>query len=114
MLNLNGLNNLETIEDGNFAVTEMPLFNNISALSSLEFIGGTLTINYTPLATLNGLNNLQTLEGNLFFAYNESLNDYCALENLIIVNSYSGQIVAIADTAYTPSVQDIIDGNCNE
>lgn len=114
MLNLNGLNNLETIEEGFLSVAESPLLDNISALSNLEFIGGTLTINYTPLTTLNGLDNLETLNGDIFMAYNEDLANYCALNTLVIDNSYSGQIVGIAENAFIPTVQDILDENCSQ
>ncbi|WP_034057934.1 hypothetical protein [Lacinutrix jangbogonensis] len=112
LLSLNGLNNLEAIEDGQFSITESPLLTNISALSNLKLIGGTLSINFTPLTSLNGLSSVESLGGDMFFSFNTQLNDYCALNNLIIQNTYSEEINALGN-AYDPTVQDIIDGNCS-
>ncbi|WP_044398562.1 hypothetical protein [Lacinutrix sp. Hel_I_90] len=111
MLNLNGLDNLTTIEDGILNITESPVLTNINALSSLEMIAGDLIINYTGLTSLNGLESLDVLEGDMFFQFNPELNNVCALENLVIQNGYSGEIFSIGNL-YVASVQDIIDGNC--
>lgn len=100
LLNLDGLNNLQSI-NGALIFGSNPNLLNIDGLSNvLEVQDFITTLDIFPC---NGCSPVAT--------GNESLTDFCGFENLFTNGIY--QDVEIADNAYNPTVQDIVDGNCS-
>ncbi|MBT8303185.1 MAG: hypothetical protein KJP09_01855 [Bacteroidia bacterium] len=105
---------------------------SITTLEGLEEIDELYYVwisNNNALNNLNGLENLANIIPNNFFpsimiglvleeggttpsAPNPSLTDFCALENLFTNIDPTSIEILIANNAYNPTVQDIIDGNC--
>ena len=59
---------------------------DISGLSNITTIDGSLRITFTKLTELNGLNNLQHVGGSLFISWNDDFNFVDGLNNLTSVN----------------------------
>ncbi len=86
LTSLTGLDNLTYI-DGCLHIGDIPLGNplliNLSGLNNLDTIGGDLTITFNHnLTNLTGLNNLLFIGGNLYVIINESLFDFTGVDNL--------------------------------
>lgn len=90
LISLEGLNALSTVE-GNIFIERN------SSLSSLE-----------GLEELTSVGSIEI--GGAIYEGNNSLTNFCSLQNLFTNGTYGN--VAIANNAYNPTVQDIIDGNC--
>ncbi|MEZ4796342.1 MAG: hypothetical protein R2785_04135 [Flavobacteriaceae bacterium] len=103
--NFNGLNNLLQIGISNdipftgLYFSGNPLLSNIDALSNLEKV-------YGVIRTYHILN-FESIGNN-------SLADFCGLENLFSNGVYNINGLRIEHNAYNPTVQDIIDGNCSQ
>jgi len=84
LLNINGLNNLETVK------TDLWLYGvenltNIDGLSKLKYIGRSLVIAGTKIENLDALENLTSvasLEGGLLLVQNPNLTDISGISNL--------------------------------
>jgi len=119
---LEGLEGLNSI-NGHVTIGYADILN-LDGLNNLSYIGGHLTIgNTNNLVSLSGLNSLTEISGGVFIgtayvngavyvAENTNLTNLCALQNLFTNGSYGA--VNIANNAYNPTVQDIIDGNCSQ
>ncbi|MBT8303186.1 MAG: hypothetical protein KJP09_01860 [Bacteroidia bacterium] len=101
----------------NLSVVDYFFINQMDGLTSLEVFNNLVTVNDLSilsndnLVSLNGLNNLQAVE-NTTISNNNVLVNYCALENLFNNGNYGE--VTIEDNSFNPTVQDIIEGNCEE
>ncbi len=133
LITLFGLNNLSQIGitddidisnqfDPSFIINYCPSLNSIEALNSLKkaqnfIIGGTV-----KLESLKGLENLELVTGNLSIGYpsihgsgaNINLIDYCALRHLFVNGEYISEFVTIHSINFSPTIEDIIDGNCKK
>ena len=133
LITLFGLNNLSQIGitgnsdnsnqfDPSFIINYCPSLNSIEALHSLKktqnfIVGGTL-----KLESLKGLDNLELVTGNLSIGYpsqhgsgiNTNLVDYCALRHLFVNGEYISEFVTIYSINFSPTIEDIIEGNCKK
>ncbi|MFD2914319.1 leucine-rich repeat domain-containing protein [Psychroserpens luteus] len=113
--------------ENNDALTTLVGLEQITEISFLW-----ITYN-EALIDLNGLDNLTSINVSPFFssiqfliglkgqddgtstpAPNPNLSNFCALENLLVNGNGLAIPIGIANNAYNPSSQDIIDGNCVE
>ncbi|MGV6832729.1 MAG: hypothetical protein ACWA5P_14350 [bacterium] len=140
LTNLNGLESLETIKmDNAFIGLQIQGNNGLTSIDGLEnliSIGNSNTLNdlvaiiitsNQNLQNLNGLSGLLEANGLIQFWYscgildgdlcnNAILNDYCGLQNLFTNGIYGelhNGIINPGDN-YSPTIQDIIDGNCSQ
>ncbi|MBU2555744.1 MAG: T9SS type A sorting domain-containing protein [Bacteroidetes bacterium] len=82
IVNLNGLNNLVSIEQ-NLVITQNSLLTDLSGLNNLTYIGGNLAItNNSSLTNLSGLDNLGYLGGSLLVLENYSLQTLTQFKTL--------------------------------
>lgn len=87
--NLNGLNMVTQIGDGGLYIQNNEILINLTGLDSLEtilgdlVIGGEYPLNYNnSLINLSGLNLLDSIEGGLYIGYNLNLVSFSGLELL--------------------------------
>ncbi|GAA3568127.1 hypothetical protein [Snuella lapsa] len=142
--NLDGLSNIKIITDDLFIGQGLDLkggnssLEDISALSNIESIGGTLIIynngnltsltgleslesvgrhlviaNNDNLNSLNGLESLKTVGQNLEINDNGNLSNLCALQPLLNNNGLSGYY-RIENNSFNPTKSDLINGFCKE
>ncbi|WP_298419854.1 hypothetical protein [uncultured Kordia sp.] len=105
------------------AITDLSALSNITS-ADIVSIGGN-----DALTSLNGLDNLTNIDwmliGNdlefdiVVNSPNNSLTDFCALQNLFTNGTYptvnsTFNGVYIENNLFNPSIQDIIDGNCSQ
>ncbi|WP_310993223.1 hypothetical protein [Aequorivita marina] len=88
LISLSGLNNITAIGEGGFYIEKNYLLKN-----------------------LNNLDRISIIEGPLSIERNILLKDFCALNDLITEGSFGTYLVL--RNLYNPTIQDIIDGNCN-
>lgn len=135
LLNIDGLNNIETI-DGHLIFINNQLLNDITGLSNLKNINGDLKFsNQNQITSLEGLNSLTSIQEYLIIEFNPNLNNLDSLESLANVgelvqlignqqlNDFCGLTTLFengwADTytvygnLYNPTFLDISDGNCS-
>jgi len=136
LVNLDGLRGLENIAyenrgqlNGWTRVSEIWIRNNdslknIDGLIRVPSVKNIIITNNLALQNLNGLGGI--IENSYFRTYlscelytnlppycgNENLSDLCGLQNLFLNGTYDS--VYIQGNAFNPSIQDIIDGNCNQ
>lgn len=120
-LNRLPLENLDHFQDlrrinKRLVVSEMYNLENMSGLQ-LEYLGDDLGIQKNQL--LNSLSGLESITqvgpyGKIEIYLNSSLNDYCAL-NQIITEPHFADLESwyVWGNAYNPVRQDLLDGNCN-
>ena len=106
---LSGLNNLLKVESGNatalLKINNNSALTNLNALENLDFVNGYIIFSETCGAT----------DGSICFNYN--ITDYCGIRNLLASNTYteiSWMPPIEFEGLFTPSVQDIIAGNCSQ
>jgi hypothetical protein len=129
LTSLEGLNQLTTVTflriSYNDGLTNLAELSNLVSAPEGISIGGN-----DALTSLDGLENLTTcnwvlIGRDLDFdvindAPNQSLVDYCALQNLFTNGTYVDPPtsifngVEIVNNPFNPSIQDIIDGNCSQ
>lgn len=116
--NLNGLSSIKTIYDDLFIGEGLDLkggnssLEDISALSNIESLGGTLIIyNNDNLTNLEGLESLKSINQNLVIDNNIKLDNFCALKLLFNNSGLSGDYF-VKDNSFNPTKMDLIDGNC--
>ncbi|TYA58875.1 cadherin repeat domain-containing protein [Formosa maritima] len=135
LTNLEGLNNVEIVTNG-LRIQSNPLLTNINDLNSLSRVSGGFVIDLNnSLENLDGLNNLNKAFGGLSIYKNHSLvnidglynldqvtnqlnisNNYelfnfCGITNLIENGGLLGEYNTYFN-GYDPTIQDILDGNC--
>ncbi len=110
--NLNGLESLEIIE-GVFQVTNNYRLENIYGLSNLKHIGGEFLIYKNSILTsMDGLQNLEYISFT-DICDNDSLTDFCALKN-VLSTLEDERMVQICNNRYNPTVQEIVNGDCQQ
>lgn len=110
LLNLDGLDNLTSVEE--LFIQEANI-TNIDALSNLTSVVGRINIYAcNSLINLDGLNGLTSVGSDIKVKDNSFLTSFCGLSNLIINHNYSNTFTATGNV-YNPSKQDITDGNCS-
>lgn len=132
---LNGLSNLENV-GGQIGITQCTILASLDGLSSLTTIGngiylsdlgigeidlflnlttfsGSIRIIDTNLINLNGLQNITSVSGDIQIWYNDNLDNFCGLSDLIIAGNLDGEWNILGND-YNPTQQDIIDGNCSQ
>ncbi|WP_115461596.1 hypothetical protein [Winogradskyella aurantiaca] len=92
---------------------EIAYENGFQSLHGLESIVNVFEISLfqTNLMTLDGLDNLNTIT-NLYINQNQFLSDYCALTNLLS-NGNGPQSYSFFQNAFDPTIEDLLNGNCN-
>jgi hypothetical protein len=117
--NLNGLSNIKIINDDLFIGQGLDLkggnssLEDISALSNIESLGGTLIIyNNDNLTSLTGLESLKSISQDLVITNNMKLDNFCALELLFNNAGLSGNYY-VKDNNFNPTKTNLINGNCN-
>ncbi|MFD2563565.1 fibronectin type III domain-containing protein [Aquimarina rubra] len=97
------------IQGGLFIYQTAPRgFNKLQMTGSIHIIE-------TGIINLDFLSELNTVSGNVFFAFNPRLTDYCGLRPLFSEGNFTGSLTIDSyDSDYfNPSIQDIIGGNCS-
>ena len=144
LISLQGLENLTLVEGAidirsNSSLTSVETLNNIERTGILRFLSNAsltslqgleniteirqalVVKDNASLSSLDGLDNIGVISGiNLFDGFligieigdNDVLNDFCALQTLFINDSTIN--TEISDNLFNPSIQDIIDDNCNQ
>jgi len=118
LTSLSGLENINSVTG--LIVNNNASLVNLSGLQGLNTVNDfTYIRNNNSLITLSGLDNLLSInELNIGTnasnenVANANLSDFCALTNLF--TNGSSTTVNIANNAYNPTIQDIIDGNCSQ
>ncbi|MGV6832730.1 MAG: hypothetical protein ACWA5P_14355 [bacterium] len=113
---LDGLNQLNYVGE-NLRIWANQNLQSLEGLSSLTYANHIEIWDNQNLINLNGLEQLDfsnslLIGGEATNGGNQSLTDFCALQNLFINGTYSE--VDFINNAYNPTVQDIIDGNCSQ
>lgn len=135
--NIDELSNLKEIGDSinfndnvniRFQIDDL-IITNCGSLESIKGLQGLNTVNgihfdsLFSLLSLEGLEYLITVgssiqfgipEGCLDVSCQNAIIDFCALQNLFINGNYNPERVIIYSPEFSPSVQDIIDGNCKQ
>ncbi len=133
LITLFGLNSLSQIGitdvsdnsnqfDPSFIINYCPSLNSIEALDSLKKIQNFIIGGTVKLESLKGLENLDLVTGNLSIGYpsphgegaNVNLVDYCALRHLFVNGEYNSDFVTIHSINFSPSIEDIMEGNCKK
>ncbi|MGV6832726.1 MAG: hypothetical protein ACWA5P_14335 [bacterium] len=114
LLDLDGISNLNIINGGlsigfNFNLQDLTGLQNITQLNS----GLRIEVNRL-ITNLDFLSNLSSVDGNIYVVYNNGLNDLCGLQNLFTNGNFDQDNVIITGNNFTPTVQDIINGNCSQ
>jgi len=128
LTSLEGLNQLTSV--GLLRISYNDGLTNLAELSNLVTVDFLSIGGNDALTSLDGLDNVTTSEWILIGrdfefdvindAPNQSLVDYCALQNLFTNGTYIDPPtsifngVEIINNPFNPSIQDIIDGNCNQ
>ncbi|MFD0863201.1 hypothetical protein ACFQ1M_13385 [Sungkyunkwania multivorans] len=111
-----GLENLERIE-GDFSFNTLNNLTNtlasLSGLEKLESISGSLRIVPNEnFVSLNGFEALNSVEDVIVGSIVSEITDFCGLSNLLTNGTYRSMTILF--NPYSPSAQDIIDGNCRQ
>lgn len=85
--------------------------SDFSPLQNLTTVAQGMEITSTSLQNLDFLQNLTYVGGDLKFAQNAMLHDYCGLQNLVDANGLQGNLITQSNF-YNPTYQDLLDGNC--
>ncbi len=117
IIDLEGLNNLSYIGNGysdqGISINYNTSLENLSGINNLTGINGDLEIRGNPfLASLTGLESLTQIENAIEIYDNALLSDFCSLTSFFINNSFNGNY-GVENNLINPTIQDIIDGNCN-
>lgn len=137
LINLEGLNGVQNIEDGlfilgnnslenidalntitnithNLAVTHNESLTNLSGLDNITSVGGNLDIGSNLyLQNIDGLQNLTSVDGNLSIMNNNVLNNFCGIQPLLATDGLRGNF-NLDGNQFNPMKQDIIDGDCSQ
>lgn len=106
---LNGLQGLSICKEFYLGYNVISDYSGLQNLSSITL---NMEISGTGTTTLDFLENLEFVGGNLKFADNPTLFDYCGLQNLIDLNGLHGSFIT-ENNFYNPTYQDMLDGNCS-
>lgn len=119
--NLNGFQSLVSLGsnfDSGLQISENPMLINLSGLSNINSDIGLLEINKNGnLTSLNGLENINY--GAIIIFLNENLVDFCAISNSVINGNIDGemfidgQTYQVVENGINPTVENLINGNCN-
>ena len=117
MLNLEGLTNVKSIGNGfsdqGLSINYNRKIKNLTGLNKLAQINGTLEIRGNEfLESLNGLESISMIDKNIEIYGNSELSNFCSLASYFTKNSYKGNYI-VENNFRNPSIQDLIDGNCN-
>ena len=115
LVDFQSLSNLSSIGSGGMQVKSNAKIENFQGFENLFEIRGDIDIAYNPsLLSLDGLESLNTIGQNIdiHIYHNKALSDFCALFTPLNNNQFHGDYQA-NDNLINPSIQDIIDGNCN-
>lgn len=106
---LSALSNLEVI-NGSVRISKEPL-TSLQGLHNISEMPFTLQINETNLQNLNDLENLRSIGEDIIISNNASLVDLCALTPAInngVVGFYT-----VFDNGYNPTIKDMENGDCS-
>lgn len=108
--NIEGLSGINRVE-GEISIFNCDAIGSLVGLHNIDYVGSSFQILFNDnLDNLDPLANLDEVDGN-FTIRNNSLTDFCGLQNLFGSGGVGGQFL-VEDNAYNPTEQDIIDGNC--
>ena len=112
LVNLNGLEGLVEVGglqiSSNSSMLDLEGLNNLQIVNDYFFIFGNYNLN-----NLNGLEGLSTVNSELSISLNKSLYDFCGINNLIFNGTINGDFLTQGN-AYNPTYQDMLDGNCSQ
>lgn len=106
-LSLNILTNLSSV--GNKCTLAYLQYKTISNIGNLSTTGR-LILSSTALENLNTFSNITQITNEINIEGNNSLNDYCGIQN--IVTTFSGVYNNAGNNLYNPTLQDLINGDC--
>ena len=110
-VNIDGLSSLTFIGD-DLSISANSSLNNIDGLSSVQSIGGYFKLGTNEsLININGLSSVQSIGEYITINNNQLLTNLCGI-SLVINNGFNGNY-NVYDNGYNPTIQDIINGNCN-
>ena len=88
------------------------VISDYSGLQNLTSVTFDMEITSTSTQNLDFLENLVFIGGNLKFAENPSLFNYCGLQNLVDANGLQGDFITL-NNFYNPTYQDLLNGDCS-
>lgn len=97
---------------GTIQIYENPVLQNIDGLTSLKSTYSVVIRQNPALISVDGLSSLDEVIRSMTIENNQALNDFCGLTNAANNGGLNGKYT-ISQNAYNPSLQDIIDGNCD-
>ncbi len=129
--NLTSIGAIGGIDVGELVIRENASLTSLEGLENLTFIGDDFGVLDNPeLTTLKGVENLETVQNRIFIGYqgwqgldgtvkpNPKLTDYCALQKVIAnttIAELTNRVCTINNGEFfSPSFQDILDGNCKQ
>ena len=110
---IGALNTIERVR-GDLFIRGNPILTELNGLENLKIVEGFLmkiSLN-SNLAKINGFNNLKSIGKMLLIAQNESLLDFCGLQNLM-KNDFDIEYLR-SSNGYNPTLEDIVNGNCSQ
>jgi hypothetical protein len=111
MVDIKGLSKLKTI-GGYLSIGAAEKLYNLEGLDALQYIGGNLMLAVNRIKDLDALENIQFIGGKIQIIKNYRLTDLCGLRPYLSTGNFNN-IYDIYDNLYNPTMQEIIDGDCN-
>jgi hypothetical protein len=113
LTHFNGFSNLDTVW-GSVRIEYNNALLDVDSLSNLAYIGESLTMVMNEnIQNIDGFTKVSYVGNNLELRYNAALNNFCGLRPFF-TNGTLGGYCSMGSNSYTPSVNDIIDGNCSQ
>jgi hypothetical protein len=109
----NGFNNLKTI-GGEFNLYYNNELISIESFNQLNAIDNRFTMKGNAnLADIDGFSNLQYIGGDIVIANNFVLNDYCWLQNFLVLNVFESDFDCYGNDL-NPTIEEIINMDCDK
>ena len=123
LLSLQGLEALR--RTGRFVIASNPLLQNLDGINNLTEVGSVEIGDNPSLENLDALSNLIRVQSSLKthvtcggpywmgWCSNANLYNLCGLQNLFVSGAYNPEKVDLTKGPFTPTIDDIIEGDCS-
>ena len=112
VVNIKGISKLKTI-GGHLSIGAADKLYNLEGLNALQYIGGDIFLVGNRIKDIDALENIHSVGGNIEIIRNYRLNDLCGLRPYLSTGNFNNTCT-IYDNIYNPTMQEIIDGDCNQ
>ena len=112
LVDIKGVSKLKTI-GRHLHIGAAEKLYNLEGLNALQYIGGDIFLVGNRINNLDAFENIQSVDGNIKIIQNYRLDDLCGLRPYLSTNNFNNTCT-IYDNKYNPTVQEIIDGDCNQ